>query len=51
VVETEDNFTSADGKLVRAQGFPRHPDRFEEYGIDLPSLLAGRGNDGANDVR
>ncbi len=41
VVETEDIFTSLDGKLARAQGFPPHPDRFEQYGIDLAALLAG----------
>ena len=40
VVETEDIFTSVDGKLVRAQGFPPHVDRFEQYGIDLADLLA-----------
>ncbi len=45
VVETEDIFTSVDGKLVRAQGFPPHPDRFEQYGIDLASLLTGRGGE------
>ncbi len=40
VVETEDIFTSVAGKLVRAQGFPPHPDRFEQYGINLAELLA-----------
>ena len=45
VVETEDIFTSIDGKLVRAQGFPPHPDRFEQHGIDLPALLTSRGGD------
>ena len=45
VVETEDIFTSVDGKLVRAQGFPPHSDRFEQYGIDLPALLTVRGSD------
>jgi pilus assembly protein CpaF len=47
VVETEDIFTSTDGKLVRAQGFPPHPDRFEQHGIDLPALLTSRGGDAA----
>ncbi|MEJ7648210.1 MAG: hypothetical protein WKF57_04020 [Nakamurella sp.] len=41
VVETADIFTSVDGKLVRAQGYPPHPDRFERAGYDLPALLAG----------
>ena len=42
-VETADIFTSVDGKLVRAQGYPPHPDRFERAGHDLPALLAGTG--------
>jgi len=45
VVEIEDIFTSANGKLARAQGFPPHPDRFEQHGIDLAALLSGRGDD------
>jgi pilus assembly protein CpaF len=45
VVETEDIFTSVNGKLVRAQGFPPHPDRFEQYGIDLASVLTARGSE------
>ena len=43
VVETADVFTSSGGALVRAQGYPPHPDRFARYGYDLPGLLAGRG--------
>ncbi|MGI8416143.1 MAG: CpaF family protein [Nakamurella sp.] len=52
VVETADIFTSEDGILVRAQGFPPHADRFARYGIDLPALLAGRdsGVDGRHHV-
>ena len=42
VVETEDIFTSRDGRLVRAQGFPPHLDRFEQHGVDLAALLAVR---------
>ena len=42
VVETEDIFTTRDGRLVRAQGFPPHADRFERHGIDLAALLAVR---------
>lgn len=41
VVETEDIFVSRAGKLVRAQGYPPHADRFARYGIDLVELLAG----------
>ena len=41
VVETEDIFTSRGGKLVRAQGFPPHADRFARHGIDLVDLLSG----------
>ena len=32
---------TVDGRLVRAQGFPPHRDRFERHGIDLPALLTG----------
>ncbi len=42
VVETADIFTTRDGLLVRAEGYPPHPDRFARHGIDLPALLAGR---------
>ncbi|NNG37267.1 CpaF family protein [Nakamurella aerolata] len=45
VVETADIFTTRDGKLVRAQGFPPHDDRFARHGYDLPALLLGRGSD------
>jgi len=40
VVETEDVFTSVNGKLVRAQGFPPHLDRFDQHGIDVAELLS-----------
>jgi pilus assembly protein CpaF len=40
VVETADIFTSVNGKLVRAQGFPPHVERFVQYGIDLAELLS-----------
>ena len=39
VVETADVFTTRDGRLVRADGFPPHADRFARAGIDLPALL------------
>jgi pilus assembly protein CpaF len=43
VVETEDIFCSNEGKLVRAQGFPPHTDRFDRHGIDLATLLSSSG--------
>ena len=43
VVETADVFTSRGGRLVRADGFPPHPERFEWAGLDLPQLLAQEG--------
>jgi len=39
VVETADIFTTSAGRLVRADGYPPHPDRFERCGIDLALLL------------
>jgi pilus assembly protein CpaF len=39
VIETADVFTSRDGRLVRADGYPPHPDRFAAAGFDLPALL------------
>jgi pilus assembly protein CpaF len=41
VVEMEDIFTMRDAELVRASGFPPHPERFTRHGIDLAALLAG----------
>jgi pilus assembly protein CpaF len=41
VVETDDIFTTCSGKLIRAQGFPPHADRFARHGIDLVALLSG----------
>jgi len=43
VVETADLFTSRAGRLVRADGYPPHPERFEWVGIDLPQLLVQAG--------
>ena len=40
VIETADIFTTRDGKLVRADGYPPHPERFEIAGHDLRTLLA-----------
>jgi len=42
IIETADLFVSRDGELVRADGWPPHPERFERAGIDLPALLAPR---------
>ncbi|MBC7558845.1 MAG: CpaF family protein [Dermatophilaceae bacterium] len=40
VIEIADIFTSRGGKLVRADGFPPHVDRFERAGFDIAALLA-----------
>jgi pilus assembly protein CpaF len=40
VVEAADLFVSRGQRLVRADGFPPHPERFEWSGLDLPRLLA-----------
>jgi pilus assembly protein CpaF len=40
VIEIADIFTSRAGKLVRADGFPPHVDRFERAGYDVAALLA-----------
>ena len=40
VVETADVFATSGGRLVRADGFPPHRDRFERIGVDVPALLA-----------
>jgi pilus assembly protein CpaF len=39
VVETADLFTTRDGRLVRADGWPPHQDRFSAAGYDLVRLL------------
>jgi pilus assembly protein CpaF len=39
VVETEDVFTTRGGRLVRAEGYPPHAERFERAGYDLRRLL------------
>ena len=43
VVEVADLFVTRAGRLVRADGYPPHPERFEWAGIDLPALLAHDG--------
>jgi pilus assembly protein CpaF len=40
VVETADLFAWHDGGLIRAGGFPPHPERFARCGLDLAALLA-----------
>ncbi|MGY1778775.1 CpaF family protein [Geodermatophilus sp. SYSU D01036] len=39
VVELADVFTTRDGRLVRAEGFPPHAERFAAAGYDLAALL------------
>ena len=39
VVEVADLFTTRGSRLVRADGFPPHPERFEWAGLDLARLL------------
>ena len=41
VVEISDIFTTRERRLVRADGFPPHRERFERAGYDLAALLAG----------
>jgi pilus assembly protein CpaF len=45
VVETADLFTTRAGRLVRADGWPPHADRFDRAGFDLVQLLASPGYD------
>ncbi len=40
VVEVADLFVTPGDRLVRAQGFPPHAERFAWAGLDLPALLA-----------
>src|SRR3954470_10607272 len=40
VVEVADIFTTRNGQLVRAEGFPPHQQRFQGAGFDLARLLA-----------
>jgi pilus assembly protein CpaF len=39
VIEIADLFTTRESRLVRADGFPPHPERFEAAGFDLVELL------------
>lgn len=49
VIEIEDIFSTRDGRLERADGFPPHPDRFAVAGFDLREVL--RHADGRADDR
>src|SRR3954471_5531964 len=42
VIETSDIFVTRDGRLVRADGWPPHPERFARSGHDLVELLSPR---------
>ena len=42
VIEVADIFTTRRGRLVRAEGWPPHAERFERAGHDLARLLDGR---------
>ena len=46
VIETADIFTSRGGALLRAGGFPPHPERFRQAGYDVAALLAHAGDPG-----
>jgi pilus assembly protein CpaF len=43
VIEVADIYTTRQGGLMRADGFPPHQDRFRTNGFDLPTLLAPEG--------
>ena len=43
VVETADIFTTRAGRLIRADGYPPHLERYDWVGADLPRLLAQDG--------
>ena len=42
VIETADIFTTINGELRRATGYPPHQERFSSHGFDLGELLAVR---------
>ena len=43
VVEIADVFVQREGRLVRADGYPPHADRFARAGHDVAALLSGEG--------
>ena len=44
VIEMADIFTSRNGALTRADGFPPHVERYERAGFDVAALLSDRGD-------
>jgi len=42
VIETSELFSSPDGTLQRAGGYPPHPERYQSAGYDLAQLLQGQ---------
>lgn len=42
VIETSELFTLRGGRLERGSGFPPHPERYEQAGIDIADVLSGR---------
>jgi pilus assembly protein CpaF len=50
VVEVADVFTTRNGRLVRADGYPPHRDRFEHTGYDLVRLLGDSSYRALDDV-
>ena len=51
VVETADVFVTRDGRLVRADGWPPHPERFARHGFDLAELLSHRPHSASDRVQ
>lgn len=48
IIETSDIFTSRNGRLTRADGYPPHEERFAAIGVDVAQLLRhSTHNDGA----
>jgi len=45
IVETADVFTTRGDHLVRADGWPPHPERFERGGFDVARLLSPYGSE------
>lgn len=50
VIETADIFTTRQGRLVRAGGFPPHAERFARIGCDLAGVLANESALGSSTV-
>jgi pilus assembly protein CpaF len=41
VIEAAEIFARRGERVVRAEGFPPHPDRYQRVGIDIAALLHG----------